>query len=109
MKILFYFWFFFFVYVYASEEDCKAVSPKSVKNCTDVIISDKLFCCYHSYLIKANRTIECIPFEKNATLIEQQIITEESVSEYDDVKIDCNSKYIKMCFLNIIILLMLFL
>ena len=109
MKILFYFWFFFFSYVYASEDDCKAVIPKSVKNCTEVKISDNKFCCYHSYLIKANKKIECIPFEKNATLIEQQIIAEESKLDYDDVNIDCISKYIKMSFLNIIFLSIFFL
>jgi hypothetical protein len=109
MKNLFYFWFFFFVYVNASEESCKAVVPMSVKNCTDIKISDKKFCCYHSYLKEAHRKIECISFEKNATLIEQQIIAEESKLDYDDVSIDCISKYIKMSLINIIFLSLLFL
>ena len=107
MRILFYFWIFFFCYVNSSIESCKEMIPISVKNCTDIKITDKIFCCLHSYLKKGKREVECFPFAKNNTLIEEQIIMEESI-DYDDVNINCMSKYIKMSLLNILVLLILF-
>lgn len=108
-KILFYFWFFLvfdFVNNAIDFSSCTSTTPITVKNCTDIKTGDdKVFCCFYSYLFKAKRYLSCTTHEKNLTLIEQHIQLFESNDDYDDVTIDCKSKYIKLTYFHIIVLL----
>ena len=121
MKKVLYLLLFALLIQYCKEETCntfafdfdligsstnKANQPSSVKDCDKL---DKLegvdYCCYHKMKADKDEVKFCSPLDKESYKKIKDYINGLEVI-YDDVKVDCNSKFIMISLLSFALLLL---